>query len=173
MKLIKYASGIFFIIHLIGCNLDFKETQQVSKDTSESRQKRVFISEYEIRNLQIFDSSVSFPIDQIWRERRRYLVLDSNKKQAIRVDSNKTTIVFNLKDNAALDESSFLNKWYIWDSDSSSIGLISKRIILQPRFESSKDSIHFSIYHLSSPYNFKNGLIRLFDFVAVSKRLRK
>ena len=172
--MIKYLLLFSFFcvtIFLLGCNsnIDFKETQQFSKNIAESKLNKVFIAEYDILEIKKYDLKIQFPIEQLWSEHLLFLVLDSNGRTSYRIDSTKSDIVFKLNPNSVIKESEFLKKWIIWDNDSSSFASIKKAIALLPKKLEVPDTLFFTISFLDTPYDFKNNLRRVASFSAVRK----
>lgn len=171
IKYFLWVSNFCVMGSLLGCNsnIDFKETQQFSKNISESKMNKVFISEYDIREIKNYDPKIKFPIEQLWSEYLLFLTLDSNGRNIYRIDSTKSDIVFKLNANGSIKESEFLKKWIIWDTDSSSFASIKHTIALLPKKLEVSDTLYFTIYFLDTPYDFKNNLKKLASFSAIRK----
>ncbi len=150
-------------------NIDFKEAQQASKSIEEAQERKTLVAEYVVEGLKKYGDSAVFPIEKVWSEKVWYLILDSNGKQTVRVDTAKSQVVFLLKPNGELNEKNYLKKWIIWSKDSSSTALLNDRVSLQPNNNTAPDSVFLAAYILGSSYNYKQNLKPIASFIAVRR----
>jgi len=169
-KLLKVllCCAVFFLMRCHP-NIDFKETQQVSKSIEEAQKRKTFVAEYVIEGVKNYGDSEAFPIEKAWAEKVWYLTLDSNGKQTVRVDTAKSNVVFLLKPNGEVNEKNYLKKWIIWSKDSSSTALLNDRVSLQPNNGTAPDSVFLAAYILGSSYNYKENLKPIASFIAVRR----
>src|SRR3954451_5926724 len=113
MKNILIVLSSFF---LFSCNLNvgYKNPVQISKSKMESVNRKVFIKDYTISNIESFDSSYHFPIKQVWAEKSWHLELDKNGKEIPVVNSSSLPkVVFSLVPDSFFIEDNFLEKWTV------------------------------------------------------------
>lgn len=159
---------------LTSCNIDFKEAIQVSLNVQEAKEKKVFVQEYSISNIQSFDTNFTFPIQSIWEEKAWKLALDENKKETYKtIDSSYNNLVFQLNDkDTLLTENNFTKgKWIMWMTDNleNSIGSIRSMITFSLQNKELKDTTSIIIYRQQEPNDRKNNLTPLFRFDIVQQ----
>lgn len=154
----KYIILVIFIIILF-CLITHdryiisKTNYGITNSIEDSKNKGVFIEEFNIKNLQIFDSLSFFPIEHIWLEkewhwRNNYLifktvVIDSPLSENVLIELNNKDL--------NLSKEGYLKKWIILTDLNKAVGTSGE--ILTLRFSSKMDSIlSFSIYKLKSEY---------------------
>ncbi len=154
-------------------HLDFKSPEQVSLNTGESKSKGVFIANYEIGNLRIYDSSYQFPIDSIWREKQWHLIL--NKKGEITYEIydpldtiDQTIMVFTLKQNTSFNSENYYKNWYIMDTLTHESASLIRGVICMNGSRKRLQSL--VIYRMLDPFNYNRNLERIADFAIKRKK---
>ena len=163
------AIGFIFLMLCVRCNpaLDFDYGTQVSSSISESKMGGVFISQYKIEGIKVSNDTFAFPIKEVWAEKSWSMNLDSTGKEFIEIHkSDAPNLVFLLNNNDSLSEYNYLNKWILIDADSSSTGTVNGRIFM--RLNKITDSIYIQIFRLSKPYNYKQNLKAIANFILKS-----
>lgn len=158
-----------FLNWLTSCNIDFKEANQVSLDINEAKEKKVFVQEYVIDNIQLFDTNYTFPIQSIWEEKPWKLALDKDKNETYKiVDSSSNNLVFKLNDkDTLLTENNFIDgKWVMWGSDNFDYSFGSTRGMINFKMLNNelKDTTSITIYRQQEPNDRKSNLTPLFKF---------
>lgn len=168
-KISKILFLLMFLNWLTSCNIDFKEAIQVSLNIGEAKEKKVFVREYSISNIQSLETNYTFPIKSVWEEKAWKLTLDKNKKETYKVvDSSSNNLVFELNDkDTLLTENNFTNgKWIMWMSDNleNSVGSTRGMINFSLQNKELKDTTSIIIYRQQEPNDHKNNLTPLFRF---------
>ena len=157
-----------FIAFLSSCNLDFKEAKQVSLNIQEANEKKVFVTEYKLDNIQQLDNKFSFPIQSSWEEKARQLALDNRGKESYKIlDSSSHLLVFNLNNKDTLfTENNFREgKWILFmEKTNNPIGSIRGMINIELLGKTVSDTASFTIYKQNVPHDIKNNLTPLFKF---------
>jgi hypothetical protein len=135
-------------LHSLSRIEDFYPQDQVSSTLNESKEKKVFIAEYKICNIRMYDSSIKFSIEQMWLEKTWDIALDKNRK--IIYEINKVSppqLVFTLYHDTLFNEDNFLKKWEISNNDSALlfIGVTNRKINAEFRTNPA-DTLSFTIY---------------------------
>ncbi|MDR0232067.1 MAG: hypothetical protein LBI82_08105 [Dysgonamonadaceae bacterium] len=174
----KYLNTItVFILLMSACNIDYKGQMGVSKDIQESKERNVFIKEYQIKNIHSFNDSLTFPIEKAWLERCWRFALDESGKEISVVDTSCCCyqIAFELTKRSKKDffqTDSYLSEWIIEkDSLQTPGGIIHHGV--SRIFIDHKDSVDriipMTIYKQESPVDFKNNITSLFKFDLITK----
>lgn len=148
--------------------MDFKESSQVSLNIQEAKEKKVFVEEYKIDNLQIIDSNYIFPIQSVWEEKAWQLALDKNKKETYRIlDSSSNNLIFLLNGKDTLiTEKNFVNgKWIMkFDNTDNLCGSIRGMINFSLLGNTLNDTTPITIYRQKYPHDYNNNLTPIFKF---------
>jgi hypothetical protein len=150
--------------------LDFNYGTQVSKTIKASKENNVFLSEYKIENVKKYYKDFIFPIEVVWAEKKWSMSLDSSGNEIIQINTaSPPTLIFLLNKNDSLNESNYLNKWILSDTDTSAAGITGGVINLRLKENIIPDNYQLTIYRLGSPYDYKNNLERVADFILKRK----
>lgn len=175
-KVIQILSVFMFSNLLTSCNNDFKEAVQVSLNIQEAKEKKVFVTEYEIIEIQSFANNYIFPIKSIWEEKAWHLKLDKNKKETFKIiNSTSNNLIFQLNEKEIFitNDNFLIGKWIMWMNNSenpigSTRGMININLVNQVI----NDTNYFTIYRQKEPNDHKNNLTPLFKFGIVRKEER-
>jgi len=157
-----------FVTFFSSCNLDFKEVAQVSLNIQEAKEKKVFVAEYKLANIQQLDSKYIFPIQSAWEEKAWRLALDKSGNESYKIsDSSSHHLVFNLNDKDSLiTENNFTKgKWIMFmDKTDNPIGSVRGMINISLLGKTINDTASFTVYKQNIPNDIKNNLTPLFKF---------
>jgi hypothetical protein len=113
---IAFVVLLFFLASL-SCNpdLDFKGVGKVSRNIEEAKAKKVFIAEYRISNVKIYDSTIKFPFERIWLEKGWHEALDSSGHLTYKIDDSSTyMMVFSIVNGSTLNNDNYVKgKWHL------------------------------------------------------------
>lgn len=167
----KKTSNIFIclicliIFERCNSNLDFNYSTQVSLSINESKQGNVFLSQYKIEKIKLYNNTISFPIKEVWAEKNWNMTLDSAGKEVREINtSSPPNLVFLLIKNDSLNEGNYMKKWMLSDTDTSSSAITNGRIYMSLNEHNVPGSLQLSIYKLSETFNYKKKLERVADF---------
>lgn len=168
-KILKTVFVVVLSNLLCSCNLDFKEAKQVSLNMQEAKEKKVFVAEYSISNIQTLDSNYIFPIQSVWEERAWQLALNKDKTETYKIlDSSSNNLIFQLneKDTLITKDNFSHGKWimYTMDNPENFIGSTRGMINLGLKNKELKDTTSIAIFRLNDPHNYNNNLKPLFKF---------
>ncbi|MEO6455296.1 MAG: hypothetical protein ABIN97_14545 [Ginsengibacter sp.] len=150
--------------------MDFNYATQISKTIKESKENNVFLSEYKIEDVKKYNKDFVFPIKMVWAEKKWSKSLDSSENEIMKIDTaSPPTLIFLLNENDSLNENNYLSKWVLSDADSSSGGVMGGVINLELKENIIPDSYKLTIYRLGSPYDYKNNLEGIADFILKRK----
>jgi hypothetical protein len=154
-----------------GCNHEFEDNagRRVSSSVDAALEKKVFLSEYNISSVKMCDNNFNFPFSMIWLEKKWSVSYDSRENEIINIFNSPPVLVFTLNNNDSLKGSNYLEKWFLADTDSSTSGVIGGMINLDLKNEGIPDSFHLTLYKLSSPYDYKDNLITIGEFLIKRK----
>jgi len=166
----KKITIIIFVLSIFcwitSCNIDFKEAMQVSLNIQEAKDKKVFVSEYKIIQIQSFIKGNNFPIKSVWEEKTWCIALDKNGNQTFRInDSVSNNLVFQLneKESFITNDNFIKGKWIMWMNENA-VGSTRGMINISLQNQTLKDTISFTIYSQKEPNDHKNNLTPLFKF---------
>lgn len=169
----KILSLSTLIILIASCNIDFKESVQVSLNIQEAKDKKVFVSEYKLENIQQLDNNYNFPISSVWEEKYWQLVLDEKENITYKIsESSSHNLVFKLNNNdTLLSEPNFIKgKWIIFmDNKDNPIGSTRGMINIDLLGKSINDTTLCTIFKQNIQYNIKSNLTPLFKFILIRK----
>lgn len=153
---------------LSACNSDFKEAAQVSLNVQEAKEKKVFVFQYKIQNINILESNYNFPIRNIWEEKPWHLVLDKHGNETFRIDdssAHRLVLQLNSKDSF-ITESNFTNGKWVLRIDNTEIFCGSTRgmINLNLHDNTVNDIATLTIYKLNESNNYKTNLDTIIKF---------
>lgn len=161
--------SLFFLLRFINCkieNIINQNPAQISLSVQESKEKKVFINEYNIIDIKILDKNTFFPIRQVWLEKGWFLPIDRNCNQILTICETCTPVmIFKLKDDNIFNENNYLTKWFL-HSDSCSISLFNGVInsIMNNHTLIVPDSLTFKIIRMNNPVDIKNDIKEVAEF---------
>ena len=167
-KIIGIFICFFCLMIFQKCNpkIDFNYGTQVSLTIDESKKGNVFLSQYKIENIKLYSKAINFPVKEVWAEKNWNMTLDSAGKEVRVINtSSPANLVFLLNKNDSLNEDTYLKKWMLSDVDTSSSAITKGRIYMPLSGLVAPDSLELIIYKLSTPYNYKEKLERVADFL--------
>lgn len=153
-------------IAFLRCGREPTEISQVSLNIQEAKTKRVFLSEYQVIDLETLKTGFSFPINSVWEE-KPWILINDKTGCSFRIQdstSNRLVIGLNNVDTIFTEQNFIKGKWIMWmDSLDNSIGSIRGMInfsLVRPL----KDGSHFTLYLKKNPTNFTTDLVPIFRF---------
>ncbi len=112
---------------MLGCGREPTEISQVSLNIQESKTKKVFLSEYQVIDLDTLKTGFSFPINSVWEE-KPWELLNNKDYPAYRIQdstSNRLVLGLNGMETIFTEQNFVKGKWIMWmDSLSNSVGSI-------------------------------------------------
>ena len=163
--------GVLYFLNYALESVSYKKTRKVSKSIQESKKNGVFIREYQITDIEVFDTPYQFPFDQVWKEMYWHSELGKKRKEVIVIDSTFShTLVFMMKkDISFCSRDSVEEMWIMWSNVTrmgvSGFGTTETMYMtISQEYEDSTKLSSFTIYKQKSKYDYKNDLTPLFKF---------
>lgn len=159
--------AILFIF-FSSCISDFKEVEQVSLNTQESKEKKVFVIGYKVVDIQKLDRNYYFPIVSAWEEKAWQIVKDNDGKESYEIldsSSNHLVFSFNNEDTLITADNFSKGKWIMFmDKSDNSVGTIRGMINFNLVDKIVNDTTAVTIFRKKKPNDYKNNLTPLFKF---------
>ena len=109
------------------CGREPTEISQVSLNIQEAKKKKVYLSEYQVIDLDTILTGYSFPINSVWEE-RPWILLNNNSDCTYQIqDSSSNRLVFGLssKETIFTEQNFAKGNWIMWmDGSNNSFGSI-------------------------------------------------
>ena len=143
-------------------HIDFKDPIQVSLNVNEAKARKVFLKEYDIKEIESYDSKILFPLSGVWLEKNWGLKLDSDGNVCCEIyETSPHNLVFSLDPNSVLSEGNFIIKWYMSCKEDNPAGITRGMININLiNTTPNPDTLQIFIYTLKSPFNCKDREVK-------------
>lgn len=165
---------LLFIVGLIlsSCGLDNKSYSDVSSNINESVKRKVFLKEYKVDSLKLFDPSKKLAIESVWLEKSWGINYDSIGKEVFYINSKLSNVIFKINPNSIFKENDYSKKWIIEDNNNDPGGLIGSsdrtKIFVMVDNEP-KPSDKWVVYELKEPYIYNRNTVKIAEFNLTKK----
>lgn len=161
-----------FVLFLCSCYNDAYEPQQVSLNIEESKAKKVFVTEYKVKNIKMLSPDVKNLIDRVWIEKYWQLRKDMDGNEVPDIcDTCVYCIVYSLNNDKRYNGDNFIKDWTFFGSDTidvvSSVRGMPTTWIYTPK--KLPDSLTFTIERLYRPFD-KSSAMPLEEFTIVLQK---